>query len=244
MSIQNFDKLNVLSYDTYFGEMGLSNKKTKDRLRLADHIEDAMLFLYALMMFTDDINYVKNAFYAELINGIEDADAYVISLVSEMSDKIVETTFKHRNDFSGKNTDSNSPVYGTERTYSHSSDVEKVTVKPEEKTDLSDTSKTSGKKENYFLSVERAKRVSADLSNTIRNHVDNVEAIVTGKTLKTWHTILDGRERETHFDADGQTIPIEQPFSVGDSLMMFPKDRSLGASDNEIVNCRCTCTYK
>lgn len=55
--------------------------------------------------------------------------------------------------------------------------------------------------------------------------------------------IRDKKERETHLRV-GRTIkPIEEPFVVGESLMQYPKDTSLGADSSEIVNCRCTIRY-
>jgi len=60
---------------------------------------------------------------------------------------------------------------------------------------------------------------------------------------KTWNTILDGRERITHNIADGQMQPIMMPFEVGSSLLMYPKDMSLDASLEEIINCRCSVSF-
>jgi hypothetical protein len=57
--------------------------------------------------------------------------------------------------------------------------------------------------------------------------------------LKTWSAILDKVTRPTHVEADDQTVPQEDPFIVGDSQLMFPGDTSLGASLDEIINCRC-----
>lgn len=53
----------------------------------------------------------------------------------------------------------------------------------------------------------------------------------------------DQRVRKTHREVDGETIPIDEVFLVGESLMRFPKDTSLGASAEEIVNCRCVVKY-
>lgn len=38
-------------------------------------------------------------------------------------------------------------------------------------------------------------------------------------------------------------IDIFEPFEVGNSLMMFPKDHSLGAQVKEIAGCRCSLKY-
>lgn len=57
---------------------------------------------------------------------------------------------------------------------------------------------------------------------------------------KQWLTMGDSKVRQTHRDAAGQIRELSEPFTVGNSLMMFPQDSSLGADASEIVNCRCT----
>ena len=99
------------------------------------------------------------------------------------------------------------------------------------------------KDDPYGTSNRRAREVSASEANTVFNHEDYVNAVASGKTRKQWITILDGRERPTHRASAGQTIPITEPFAVGDSLLLFPHDQSLGASPSEIVNCRCSVRY-
>jgi len=61
--------------------------------------------------------------------------------------------------------------------------------------------------------------------------------------IKVWDAILDGNERETHAEADGQEIPSTDAFRVGDSALLYPGDTTLGAEVKEIVNCRCSSTY-
>jgi hypothetical protein len=63
------------------------------------------------------------------------------------------------------------------------------------------------------------------------------------KLNHTWLTTLDGRQRETHDAANGQTKPLDEPFDVGGSLLMFPGDSSLGADAAELIQCRCVETY-
>lgn len=54
---------------------------------------------------------------------------------------------------------------------------------------------------------------------------------------KTWVAILDERTRPWHEEADGQTVPIDQPFIVHGEELMMPRDDSLGASPDNIINC-------
>jgi hypothetical protein len=60
------------------------------------------------------------------------------------------------------------------------------------------------------------------------------------KTTKTWVAILDSRTRPAHAKADGQTVPINEPYIVMDQKLMYPKDTSLGATIDNVINCRCT----
>lgn len=60
-----------------------------------------------------------------------------------------------------------------------------------------------------------------------------------GYNAKQWVTMQDAKVRQTHKEANGQTVLLEEPFIIGNSFMMFPQDSSLGAGAEEIVNCRC-----
>lgn len=54
---------------------------------------------------------------------------------------------------------------------------------------------------------------------------------------KTWETQTDGKERSSHHEANKQTRPLSQPFTVGTSQMMFPGDPDAPA--HEVCGCRC-----
>ncbi len=58
-----------------------------------------------------------------------------------------------------------------------------------------------------------------------------------GYTQKTWSTVLDGHERDSHAEANGQTVSIDQPFQLAGGQGMYPGDSSLPTS--EVINCRC-----
>lgn len=57
---------------------------------------------------------------------------------------------------------------------------------------------------------------------------------------RQWLATLDARTRDEHAMADGQTVGIDEPFTVGGEKLMFPGDGSLGASGWNLYNCRCT----
>lgn len=97
--------------------------------------------------------------------------------------------------------------------------------------------------DDYYLSNDRAMFISECEANSILNYRQYSKALKSGKTKKKWIDVGDKRERKTHLEVGGTTLPIDEPFSVGDSLLQFPKDTSLGASADEIVNCRCSIQY-
>ncbi len=68
-----------------------------------------------------------------------------------------------------------------------------------------------------------------------------------GGESKGWQPIGDSHTRETHFQAGAkylaEPIPVDQPFVVGGQLMQHPGDGSMGATLNEVINCRCASIY-
>lgn len=95
----------------------------------------------------------------------------------------------------------------------------------------------------YWYSQDRARFNAENEANDVFNYDEYRQAIFDGKTKKEWISMRDAHVRKTHAEVDGEVIPIEDTFLVGDSLMKFPKDTSLGASDEEIINCRCSIRY-
>ena len=57
---------------------------------------------------------------------------------------------------------------------------------------------------------------------------------------KTWMATLDDRTRHEHRLLDGQSVPLEDNFRVGDEEIFMPGDPD--ASPHMIYNCRCTLT--
>lgn len=97
--------------------------------------------------------------------------------------------------------------------------------------------------DDYYLSNDRTMFISECEANSILNYRQYSKAVKAGKTKKKWIDVEDKRERKTHLEVGGTILPIDEPFSVGDSLLQFPKDTSLGASADEVVNCRCSIQY-
>lgn len=96
---------------------------------------------------------------------------------------------------------------------------------------------------DYYTSPARAAIIAVNDVNAIGNYELAEQAIKEGKTTKRWDTMKDERVRHNHVMADGLEVDIDKPFEVGTSKLMFPCDTSMGASAEEIVNCRCVCIY-
>ena len=94
----------------------------------------------------------------------------------------------------------------------------------------------------YFVSKDRAVTIAQNEANTAYNLKDYDDAVASGKKYKTWRAEMDDRTRLDHAMTDGVRIPINDYFHVGADDMRFPHDWQ--ASPENIVNCRCTCTYE
>lgn len=98
--------------------------------------------------------------------------------------------------------------------------------------------------ESYYTSEDRAMLISENESHFAFSHKEFSDAIKSGKTKKQWMDIRDDRERKTHRAVGRMILPINEPFVVGKSKMMHPKDaETYGADAEEIVNCRCSARY-
>lgn len=94
--------------------------------------------------------------------------------------------------------------------------------------------------------AEKSKYIEYLVSQSSDTIDDDIPVVSSIKGEKDWYAVLDNVTRESHVIADHtqRNIPIGQAYRVGKSRMMFPGDRSLGASAKEIINCRCISLYK
>lgn len=98
--------------------------------------------------------------------------------------------------------------------------------------------------DKWYKSEDRIKFNAENESNTVLNYKDYKEAINKGYHYKHWHTENDSRVRATHVPLEGETIPINELFVVGEALMRYPKDIEYAADyPEEYVNCRCSISY-
>ncbi len=61
------------------------------------------------------------------------------------------------------------------------------------------------------------------------------------KMLKKWVATNDIRTRPAHFNASGQTVDINENFTVGGAPMSYAGDSKGGAKN--VINCRCVIVY-
>ena len=97
--------------------------------------------------------------------------------------------------------------------------------------------------EPYSLSDERALGIALNESNSVLNYEEMADAIDSGYTMKTWRTMRDNRVRDSHKELEGKTIPIDDYFEVGNSLLLFPRDEDNCTDMSDISNCRCSLKY-
>lgn len=98
----------------------------------------------------------------------------------------------------------------------------------------------------YGAELYRAERLVRSAYNSAANNAayQDVKALYDEAQ---WITARDSRVRSPatgskfdHQKADGQVRKVGKPFRVSGEKLLFPGDRSLGASAGNIVNCRCT----
>lgn len=80
--------------------------------------------------------------------------------------------------------------------------------------------------------VNRAGNAAAHAAGLQAERVEGVPMV------KRWLDSDDQRVRPTHRRADGQTVPLRQPFQVGGDLLMFPGDPT--GSPEQVIFCRCS----
>ena len=92
-----------------------------------------------------------------------------------------------------------------------------------------------------------AKRVARTESNSAANYALEQSAksmFPTTPLLKRWITSIDGRERDTHRAANGQTRKEDEFFDVGGVKLKRPGASNTAIGDSkaiasEVINCRC-----
>ena len=235
MGLTNFDELNTLSttettkddrrkatrkkipIHDYFENMQISEEEKEKRVRLANLLLADVLFLFALSRRNRDTRYLSETFqkrYLSSVKKVTEQDQKMQRYIRKVCDSIVKTTLKSEQDDGKKQGEA-----------------------------LTDSDEIKVSQDSYAVSIERATSVAENEANAILNGEEYSNAVKNGCTKKRWKSYRDERVRADHADVDGQVVDISRPFRVGKYMMMYPKDDSLGAGLEEIVNCRCSVEY-
>lgn len=224
MAIQNFDELNIFKqrsvpYETYYGEMILTDAQKKKRIDTALILEDILSFIFELIFIQSsidmiDITLLRQEFINQIYEYLDDDffddesqfEDYLFGLMDEMINQTVKNLKDKPNDYDYKGE------------------------KP------------------YWVSEDRAKFVAENEANTLCNNKEYVEAVKSGKTHKIWVAFPDERVRPDHKVTNGSKIPIDAYFTVGSARMLFPKDLESEFSTakyypEEVISCRCQVEY-
>jgi len=110
----DFEELNIISkkqrlsidYETYFGEMDLTQKQKEQRISLAKRLEDDMLFFFALISILRQFEYEDMQFaieslenrYRATLGTYMDIDDYLSDYIKEFANYTMDVTQRHLND--------------------------------------------------------------------------------------------------------------------------------------------------
>lgn len=219
MPISNKDELNIL----YVSQYDISPAEKVKAVRLIGEVEKAIAPIFAKQK---NISEKSNSKEKILLL------AAVYILLKREFNSLSERTFKEFLNML-------CPLHGKISEYSidwlkaHSERVAKYIARASMKCFI------IGKPEKA-ASDERILNIVRNEIMTTYNLAEIESLLQQGYKKKKWVCTIDGRERKTHHEANGQEKPILEPFEVGGELMMFPKDDSYGASAAETVNCRCS----
>lgn len=220
----NAPKLRSMEFEKYFGEMDLTDEQKRERIALAQDLEDAMLFLFYLILAQNEYSYMAAISSVEIKDEFRRRLEETVSQHTELNDEIREQI----DSFSTEVTDT---------TLEHVVVLGTITNQPNPEPKKKES-------EEYYLSDDRARFLAEEESNTVFGYSDYGKAIRLGYKYKEWVSIRDSHVRPTHQRIDGKIIPIRELFLVGKhSFMRFPRDESHSPEAREVINCRCTVKY-
>lgn len=221
--INNIDapKLRSMPIDQYFNEMKLTAEQKKERIALAEDLEDAMLFFFSLVILLNEYSYMQAISTADAKQQLRDRVYQVVERHTEITDEMREFLDEFIEDVNDTTTE-------------YLIVLTAFMGNREQDTQKKETAE-------FYLSDDRARLLGEEEANTIFNNVDFYKAKRLGMKYKTWITMRDNRVRHTHERVDDRTIPIDDLFLVGNSFMRFPRDPR--GQMKEIASCRCTLKY-
>lgn len=87
--------------------------------------------------------------------------------------------------------------------------------------------------------IARTEMLAANGAATLEGY--RRSKVVVGKE---WMCAMSENSRKAHKKANGQVVPIDEPFIINGEKLMHPGDSSLGASAENVIQCRCTMRAK
>lgn len=219
----NAPKLRSMSIDKYFSEIKLTAEQKRERIALAEDLEDAMLFFFSLVLLINQFSYMQAISTVDAKQQLRDRVYEVVSRHTEITAEMREFLDDFIEDVNDTTTEHLIVLLAL---------MGEQEPDPEKR-----------ESEEFYLSDDRARLLGEEESNTIFNAVDFAKAKRFGFKYKTWITMRDNRVRHTHERVDDKTIPIDELFLVGNSYFRYPRDMKFSPSMREIVNCRCSIRY-
>lgn len=216
MPISNFDELNVL----WVGEMNLSPKEKYLRIAMITDFEMRLRQIF------EKENQIINSGLSE--REILYAIALLTIPIINQYRSVAQNYYTQYVNLLASGGGSGLPEFDS-WIKNHSVDMAKW---------IQQTTSENYNDSNIF-SDDRIKTISRSEINALCELATLDSFYKNGYSKKKWICFVDGKERKSHNLANGQVRSLKEPFHVGNSLMMFPQDSSLGAGAKEIVNCRC-----
>lgn len=246
MALPNtFDELNQLtgykrsiSISKYFDEMKLTQQQKTYRKAFARRLEEEMIWLMSYLFYArqqgigvsaDAITEIRQR-YANVLAEIQRQYPQVFADIQRQIYTIESLAYVTSQTRNAPITPTNAVVdaYIASHINSTSADIVNATNRHPD--------------DPYFYSKDRARVIAENESSTIFDHAEYQTAL-KGKTRKRWLTIMDNHERESHAEANGMVVPVNEPFELAGGALMHPHDSSLGCSEDELINCRCSVEY-
>lgn len=93
------------------------------------------------------------------------------------------------------------------------------------------------------IAGSRSQTIARTETHAAANVAAQATAQASGVSLvREWVASKGERTRQTHRDADGQRVQMDEPFTVGGVSLRYPGDQQAG-HPAETINCRCAVAY-
>ena len=216
MLINNFDEANIL----FFSEMDLPTKEKYMRLKMANDFE---IRIKKFIQKQAEVAQNKKLSKAEILFALGLFTVPLIKQYRAFSSRYYESYVSLISQKSRGNFNADSWI--KQHSVDFSNWIQETTAENFDK--------------DFVYSDQRINDIAKTETNSLCELATLDGFYREGYKKKEWVSFIDKKTRGSHKVANGQIVPLDEPFSVGNSLLMFPQDSSLGASAKEIVNCRC-----